>query len=66
MLPRGEVTLVFAALGRTVQIAGAPLLDGRGYAALVSVVIITTLLTPPLLKWSLGRQPGARLTRPAA
>jgi Kef-type K+ transport system membrane component KefB len=56
MLPRGEVTLVFAALGRTLVAGGAPLLDERGYAALVAVVILTTLATPPALKWSLARR----------
>jgi Kef-type K+ transport system membrane component KefB len=52
MVPRGEVTLVFAALGRTLQVNGAPLLDDRGYAALITLVIVTTLITPPALKWS--------------
>jgi Na+:H+ antiporter len=52
MVPRGEVTLVFAALGRTLQVNGAPLLDDRGYAALIALVIVTTLITPPALKWS--------------
>ncbi len=53
MIPRGEVTLIFAALGRTLRIGGAPVLDAGGYAALVAVVIITTMVTPPALKWSL-------------
>lgn len=56
MMPRGEVTLVFAALGSTLRIGDAPLLDERGYAALVTVVVLTTLITPPALKWSLGRK----------
>jgi len=43
---------VFAALGRTLQANGAPLLDDRGYAALITLVIVTTLITPPALKWS--------------
>jgi len=55
MVPRGEVTLVFAALGSTLHAGGAPLLDERGYASLVAVVLLTTLITPPALKWSLGR-----------
>ncbi len=61
MVPRGEVTLVFAALGRTLQVGGTPLLDDRAYAALVTLVIITTLMTPPALKWSW--RPQAELTR---
>jgi len=66
MLPRGEVTLVFASLGSTLAIGNVPLLDERGYAALVAVVIVTTLATPPALKWSLRRRPPGRLARPAA
>jgi Kef-type K+ transport system membrane component KefB len=66
MMPRGEVTLVFAALGSTLRAGNAPLLDERGYAALVTVVILTTLVTPPALKWSLTRRDTARATRPAA
>jgi Kef-type K+ transport system membrane component KefB len=60
MMPRGEVTLVFAALGSSIQIDRAPILDERGYAALVTVVVLTTLLTPPALKWSLGSKADAR------
>ena len=67
MIPRGEVTLVFAALGSALRVAGVPLLDERGYTALVTVVILTTLLTPPALKWSFGAKAGASgITRPAA
>jgi Kef-type K+ transport system membrane component KefB len=67
MIPRGEVTLVFATFGSTLRIGDAPLLDERGYAALVTVVIATTLVTPPALKWSLGsRTPARGLTTPAA
>ena len=53
MIPRGEVTLVFAALGSTLRIGSAPLLDERGYTAIVTVVILTTLATPPMLNWSM-------------
>ena len=67
MIPRGEVALVFAALGRTLTAGEAPLLDERGYAAIVAVVVLTTLATPPALKWSLGKAGGRRtVTRPAA
>jgi Kef-type K+ transport system membrane component KefB len=66
MIPRGEVALVFAALGSTLG-TQTPLLDERGYTAIVAVVILTTLVTPVGLKWSLGRAPGARgVTEPAA
>jgi Kef-type K+ transport system membrane component KefB len=53
MIPRGEVTLVFAASGSALRFGQTPLLDERSYSALVAVVIVTTLLTPPALKWSL-------------
>lgn len=67
MMPRGEVALVFAALGGALKIGQAPLLDERGYAAIVAVVVITTLVTPPALKRSLGPKAGSSgLTRPAA
>jgi Kef-type K+ transport system membrane component KefB len=67
MIPRGEVTLVFAALGSGLHIGGVPLLDQRGYTALVTVVILTTLVTPPALKWAMQDADGSRgLTRPAA
>jgi Kef-type K+ transport system membrane component KefB len=66
MIPRGEVTLVFAALGSSLRFGQTPLLDERGYAAIVAVVIVTTLLTPPALKWSIRRRNGSGVTRPAA
>ena len=58
MIPRGEVTLVFAALGSAAQAGRPALLDDRAYTALVAVVILTTLVTPPALKWSLGIKNG--------
>ena len=64
MIPRGEVTLVFAALGSALRIGSAPLLDERGYTAIVTVVILTTLVTPPALKWSMGSLSGAGTSGP--
>jgi Kef-type K+ transport system membrane component KefB len=48
MLPRGEVGLIFAAIGK-----GLGVVDDALFSSLVLVVIITTLLAPPLLKLSL-------------
>jgi Kef-type K+ transport system membrane component KefB len=59
MLPRGEVSLVFANLGLTLRVGGRPLIDAGQYSALVTVVVVTTLLTPPVLRWRIGH-PGAR------
>jgi Na+:H+ antiporter len=56
MVPRGEVSLVFANLGLSLRVGGAPLLDARQYSALVTVVVLTTLATPPALRWRLARQ----------
>lgn len=51
MLPRGEVGLVFAAIGRTLGI-----IDDSIFAAIVLMVIVTTLAAPPALKVALSRQ----------
>jgi Kef-type K+ transport system membrane component KefB len=53
MLPRGEVTLIYASLGSTTLLAGKPVLDSELYSALVFVIVATTLLTPPALTWAL-------------
>lgn len=46
MVPRGEVGLVFAELGR-----GTGAIPNETYAALVIVIALTTLLSPLALKW---------------
>ena len=51
MLPRGEVGLVFAAIGRTLGV-----IDDSVFAAIVLMVFVTTLAAPPWLKSILGRQ----------
>ena len=55
MVPRGEVGLVFAGVGLTLRLAGRPVIDGQTYGAVVFMVIVTTLITPPALRWSLQR-----------
>jgi Kef-type K+ transport system membrane component KefB len=55
MIPRGEVGLIFANVGLGLSVAGRPVLDQAVYSAIVVVVIVTTIATPPALKWSLGR-----------
>jgi Kef-type K+ transport system membrane component KefB len=62
MAPRGEVGLIFANIGLALTIGGAPVISPPVYSAIVVMVIVTTMLTPPGLKWSLGRRQG----RPAA
>jgi Kef-type K+ transport system membrane component KefB len=55
MLPRGEVGLIFAAIGLREGIVGNTL-----YTALLLVVLATTLVTPPLLRWRLQHTRRAR------
>jgi Na+:H+ antiporter len=50
MVPRGEVGLIFAQLG---LVAG--ILSTRLFNAILFVVVATSLVTPPLLKWALRR-----------
>jgi Kef-type K+ transport system membrane component KefB len=58
MVPRGEVGLIFANVGATLSIAGRPVITPDLYAAVVIMVILTTLVTPGFLQWSLGRGKG--------
>jgi Kef-type K+ transport system membrane component KefB len=48
MIPRGEVGLVFAGIGLTSRVV-----TDDAYAAIVVVVILTTFVTPPLLRITL-------------
>ena len=57
MVPRGEVGLIFANIGLGLTVGGERIVDGASFSAIVVMVIVTTLVTPPALKWSLGRVP---------
>ncbi|MGZ3332917.1 MAG: cation:proton antiporter [Gemmatimonadaceae bacterium] len=61
MIPRGEVGLIFAGIGLTLVVRGEHIIDAATYSAVVIMVMLTTLVTPPLLKWSLGRKGGREL-----
>ena len=50
MLPRGEVGLVFAAIGRTLGV-----IDDALFSAIVLMVILTTLIAPPWLEAALKK-----------
>ena len=50
MMPRGEVGLIFASIGKSLGVISASL-----FSAVVLMVIITTVITPPLLKIALAR-----------
>lgn len=55
MIPRGEVGLIFANIGLALTIKGERVIDAATYSAVVVMVIATTMITPPALKWSLSR-----------
>jgi len=52
MIPRGEVGLIFASQGKLLGVV-----DDTAYAAIVIMVMFTTMMTPFLLAWSLKRAP---------
>jgi Kef-type K+ transport system membrane component KefB len=52
MVPRGEVGLIFASVGK-----GLGVVTDAEFSSIVIMVIVTTLVTPPALKWALGRAP---------
>jgi Kef-type K+ transport system membrane component KefB len=60
MIPRGEVGLIFANIGLELSIGGRRVLDHSTFSAAVVMVIVTTMVTPPALKWSLARKRGGR------
>lgn len=51
MMPRGEVGLVFASIGKSLGVINDLL-----FAAIILMVIVTTLVAPPLLKWRIQSQ----------
>lgn len=53
MIPRGEVGLIFANVGLGLKIGGESVVSTETYSAIIVMVILTTMLTPPLLKWSM-------------
>lgn len=55
MIPRGEVGLIFASIGASLMLKGVPVVSSSTYSAVVIMVIISTLVTPPLLKAALAR-----------
>jgi Kef-type K+ transport system membrane component KefB len=60
MIPRGEVGLIFANIGLSLSIGGRPIMDAATFSAVVVMVLVTTLVTPPALKWSLARRAASR------
>jgi Kef-type K+ transport system membrane component KefB len=50
MMPRGEVGLIFASLGKSLGV-----LNDSLFSSIVIMVVITTLVTPPILKYTILR-----------
>jgi Kef-type K+ transport system membrane component KefB len=50
MMPRGEVGLIFAAIGKSLGV-----LDDALFSAVVLMVVVTTLMAPPMFKHCLKR-----------
>lgn len=63
MIPRGEVGLIFASVGTGLSYAGRPVVSTQVFSAVALVVILTTLVTPPLLMWSMRRPSGGATPR---
>jgi Kef-type K+ transport system membrane component KefB len=51
MIPRGEVGLIFASIGKSLGV-----LDSNMFSVIIIVVLLTTLVTPPLLQWAIERK----------
>ncbi|HEV2385874.1 MAG TPA: cation:proton antiporter [Candidatus Acidoferrales bacterium] len=54
MVPRGEVGLIFASIGKTLAVV-----NDAAFSAVVLMVVVTTLITPPLLAAAMGRRKSA-------
>lgn len=64
MIPRGEVGLIFASIGTTLTVGGRAVISPAVFSAVVMMVVVTTLVTPPALAWSLTRR-GTGPTKPS-
>lgn len=58
MLPRGEVGLIFATIGKSLGVISDQL-----FSAIVLMVVVTTVMAPSLLKWALRN--GVRADQPS-
>jgi Kef-type K+ transport system membrane component KefB len=57
MIPRGEVGVIFAGIGVSLAVKGERILDEAVFSAILIMVMVTTIITPPLLQWSFSRRP---------
>jgi Kef-type K+ transport system membrane component KefB len=66
MVPRGEVGLIFASIGAGLVLHGRSVISTEVFAAVVIMVIVTTLITPPALKYTLARGDRRKAARAGA
>ncbi|MEM8608225.1 MAG: cation:proton antiporter [Myxococcota bacterium] len=64
MVPRGEVGLIFANVGAGITYQGEPLIAAGVYAAIVLMVMASTVVTPPWLAQRLRKVMHARPDEP--
>ncbi|MBQ7525167.1 MAG: cation:proton antiporter [Abditibacteriota bacterium] len=57
MIPRGEVGLIFAAIGSKLVFKGQPVVSAATFSAIVIMVVVTTMITPPLLSANFKKHP---------
>jgi Kef-type K+ transport system membrane component KefB len=67
MIPRGEVGLIFAGIGSALMLPNpsggtTPVINQATFSAVVIMVILTTLITPPALKLSMGSRRRGSIT----
>ncbi|MET0339950.1 MAG: cation:proton antiporter [Polyangiales bacterium] len=63
MIPRGEVGLIFANIGLTLSVGGERVVTPHVFSAIVVMVIVTTMVTPPLLRTGVTRAARRRARR---
>lgn len=66
MIPRGEVGLIFTGIGASLAVAGRTVFSADLVSAMIFMVIVTTLVTPPVLRWLLGRTQPPAVPSPGA
>lgn len=56
MIPRGEVGLIFAGVGSSAMVSGTPLFSAETFSAIVAMVMVTTLVAPPMIATAFRRR----------
>jgi Kef-type K+ transport system membrane component KefB len=63
MIPRGEVGIIFASLGTSLQLQGKPLFSATVFGAMILMVTITSMIAPAWLGYLLKKKPDAAPVR---